>query len=212
MKSVQIEDLLKKMSLQDKARQITQINADFIKADVKAEATGVSDGFNLTKDDVFGCGSVLNFGDARDAEYIRKKYLEVSENKIPLVMMQDVIHGYRTIFPVPLALACSFDAELVEECCKMSAVEASLNGVDVTFSPMINLSRDARWGRVMEGYGEDPYLNGLFGRAAVRGYRAGGLASCVKHLCGVRRGGSGQGLQHHRFKRTQFKGILFARL
>lgn len=181
MKSVQIEDLLKKMSLQDKARQITQINADFIKADVKAEATGVSDGFDLTKADVFGCGSVLNFGDARDAEYIRKKYLEVSENKIPLVMMQDVIHGYRTIFPVPLALACSFDADLVEECCKMSAVEASLNGVDVTFSPMINLSRDARWGRVMEGYGEDPYLNGLFGRAAVRGYRAGGLASCVKH-------------------------------
>ncbi len=174
MKSVQIEDLLKKLSLQDKARQITQINADFIKADVKAEATGVSDGFYLTKDDVFGCGSVLNFGDARDAEYIRKKYLEVSENKIPLVMMQDVIHGYRTIFPVPLALACSFDADLVEECCKMSAVEASLNGVDVTFSPMINLSRDARWGRVMEGYGEDPYLNGLFGRAAVRGYRAGG--------------------------------------
>lgn len=178
--SKKIDNLIKKMSIRDKARQLTQINADFIKTDMSVKDTGVS-GISLTQEDVFACGSVLNFGDARDAEYIRAKYLEKSQNKIPLVMMQDVIHGYRTIFPIPLAIGCSFDLSLAEECAKMSAVEASLNGVDVTFSPMVNLVRDARWGRVMETYGEDGRLNGIFGAATIRGYRAGGLASCVKH-------------------------------
>lgn len=176
----EIENLIKKMSIEDKARQLTQINADFIKTDMSVADTGVS-GITLTQADVYGCGSVLNFGDARDAAYIRSRYLEKSETSIPLVMMQDVIHGYRTIFPIPLAIGCSFDTALAEECAEMSAKEASLNGVDVTFSPMVNLVRDARWGRVMETYGEDPWLNGVFGRATIRGYRAGGLASCVKH-------------------------------
>lgn len=176
------DDIVKKLSLKEKARQLTQINADFIKVGMKAAVTGVSAKMKLTEEDIFGCGSVLNFGDAADAAYIRGRYLEKSENKIPLVMMQDVIHGYRTIFPVPLALACSFDTGIVEECCKMAGVESSLNGVDVTFSPVVNLVRDARWGRVMETYGEDPYLNGVMGRAAIRGYRAGGLGSCVKHF------------------------------
>ncbi len=181
MKSDRTEKLIREMSVEEKARQLTQLNADFIKTDMDIAATGVSGELNLCNDDVCGCGSVLNFGDAYDAEYIRKKYLENSERKIPLVMMQDVIHGYRTIFPVPIAQGCSFDAELAEECARASAREASLNGVDVTFSPMVNLVRDARWGRVMETYGEDPWLNGVFGRAVIRGYRAGGLASCVKH-------------------------------
>lgn len=181
MKSDRTEKLIREMSVEEKARQLTQLNADFIKTDMDIAATGVSGELNLCNDDVYGCGSVLNFGDAYDAEYIRKKYLENSERKIPLVMMQDVIHGYRTIFPVPIAQGCSFDAELAEECSRAAAREASLNGVDVTFSPMVNLVRDARWGRVMETYGEDPWLNGVFGRAVIRGYRAGGLASCVKH-------------------------------
>lgn len=176
------DGIINKLSLKDKARQLTQLNADFIKTSMNASATGVSAEMKLTQKDVFGCGSVLNFGDAADAAYIRGTYLEKSENKIPLVMMQDVIHGYRTIFPVPLALACSFDTNIVEECCKMSAIEASLNGVDVTFSPAVNLVRDARWGRVMEMYGEDAYLTGVMGRAAIRGYHAGGLGSCVKHF------------------------------
>lgn len=178
--SCDIEKLIKSLSIKDKARQLTQINGDFIKKDVKGAATGISN-IRLTSEDVFECGSVLNFGGADDSIHIREKYLENSKNKIPLVMMQDVIHGYRTIFPIPLALGCTFDMSVVEECCKMSGIEASLNGVDVTFSPMINLVRDARWGRVMETYSEDPMLNGLMGRSSIRGYRSGGVASCIKH-------------------------------
>lgn len=177
-----IRKLLEEMTLEDKARQLTQINALYIKPTAKAEVTGVSDDMRLSDDDIRGAGSVLNFGDAEDAQFVRATHLENSHSKIPLLMMQDVIHGYRTIFPVPLALGCSFDTQLVEECAHMSAVEAKYNGVDVTFSPMVDLARDARWGRVMETTGEDPFLNGEMGKAFIRGYKRGGVECCVKHF------------------------------
>ena len=177
-----IREIIKSMTLDDKVRQLTQINAEFVKADMGVAITGVAADLGLSSDDIFGSGSVLNFGGADDALHIRSQYLENSKLKIPLVLMQDVIHGYRTIFPIPLAIACTFDESVAFECARISGIEAAANGVDVTFSPMINLSRDARWGRVMESYGEDVLLNCLFGRATIRGYREGGVASCLKHF------------------------------
>lgn len=182
MDSRGIEKLIEDMSLEEKARQLTQINALYVKKDIEAEVTGVSAGMRLDGEDIAGIGSVLNFGDAADAAYVRQRHLKSSPRKIPLLMMQDVIHGYRTIFPVPLALGCTFDTALVEECAAVAAVEAKYNGVDVTFSPMVDLARDARWGRVVETTGEDPYLNGEMGAAFIRGYRRGGVEACVKHF------------------------------
>lgn len=180
--SERVLNLLKEMNDSDKARQLTQVNAFYVHAETAAQATGVSGDLNLSDSDIAGVGSVLNFGDAADAERIRRAHLSKGENQVPLVMMQDVIHGYRTIYPVPLALGCSFDLSIVEECAYISARESAVNGVDVTFSPMVDLVRDPRWGRVMETTGEDPYLNGLMGRAMIRGYRRGGMGSCVKHF------------------------------
>lgn len=182
MSSKRVSELLKQMSVKDKVRQLTQINADFIRRGTGAAATGVSGDMNLSFEDIFGIGSVLNIGGAENAVNIRTKYLSESQNKIPLMLMEDVIHGYRTIFPVPLATACSFDLQLAEDCAEVAAEEAAYNGVDVVFSPMINLCRDARWGRVTEAYGEDPFLNGEFGKACIRGYHRGGVACCIKHF------------------------------
>jgi beta-glucosidase len=102
--------------------------------------------------------------------------------------MMDVIHGYKTIYPIPLAMGCSFDTNLMEECTRMASEEASAEGVQVTFAPMIDFVRDARWGRVMETCGEDPLLNGIMGATQVKAYRngdisqPGNLATCVKHF------------------------------
>ncbi len=182
MSSYRVKKMLKQMSLQEKVRQLLQINADFVKRDVGTSYTGVSGDMNLSAEDVFGAGSVLNIGGAQNALEVRQKYLANSKSKIPLLLMEDVIHGFKTIFPIPLAMACSFDVKLAEKCAEIAGREATLNGVDVVFSPMINLCRDARWGRVMEAYGEDPFLNGEFGKACTRGYHKGGVACCVKHF------------------------------
>ena len=110
--------------------------------------------------------------------------IENSTAKIPPIFMHDVVHGYKTIYPIPLAMAGAFDEKMVEDCCEMAAKEATVGGVQVTFAPMVDLVRDARWGRVMESSGEDPYLNGVMGRAQIRGFKKGGLMSCVKHFAG----------------------------
>lgn len=90
---------------------------------------------------------------------------------IPLLMMQDIINGAETIFPIPLAQGCTFSPEMVEKAASVAAAEAACGGLHVTFSPMLDLVRDARWGRVMESPGEDPWLNGQMGKAMVRGYQ-----------------------------------------
>lgn len=170
-----------KLSLEAKVCQLTQTNAVFVNADTQAELTGLPEQLDLSQKQIYELGSVLNFGDIKS---VQDKYLSRSENKIPLIFMMDVIHGCRTIFPVPLAMGCAFDEELVEACAEMSAVEAKYLGIAVTFSPMVDLVRDARWGRVMESTGEDPYLNGRMGRAFIRGYHKGGIGACVKHFAG----------------------------
>ena len=177
-----VDAIIKKLTLEEKLRQLTQVNAVVLDAHSKAELTGAASRVNLTKEDVWGVGSILNFTYRGDAQRIQNTFMENSENKIPLMFMADVIHGYRTVFPIPLAMGCSFDAQLAEDCAKMSAQEAKLHGVQATFSPMVDLVRDARWGRVMETTGEDPWLNGEMGKAFIRGYHAGGIACCVKHF------------------------------
>ena len=121
---------------------------------------------------------------------IQRKAMEESRLGIPIIFGFDAIHGYRTIFPIPLAQACSWNTELVKKSCQIAAKESWLSGLDWTFSPMLDVARDARWGRVSEGYGEDPYANATFAVAAVHGYQGDNLANkytiaaCLKHYLG----------------------------
>ena len=102
---------------------------------------------------------------------IQRTHLEENRLGIPLLFMSDIVHGFKTIFPVPLAIGCSWDLGLTEKSAEIAAKEASVSGVHVTFAPMVDLVRDPRWGRVMESTGEDPFLNSEFARAFVRGFQ-----------------------------------------
>ena len=110
-------------------------------------------------------GSYNGVSDVETANRLQKIAVEETRLGIPLLFGYDVIHGYRTIYPIPLGLGCSFDPDLAEECSQMAAKEASASGVQVTFTPMVDYVRDARWGRVMETCGEEPMLNGIMGAA-----------------------------------------------
>lgn len=124
--------------------------------------------------------------------HIQENHINKHPHHIPMLFMADIINGYRTIFPIPLAQGCTFDAELVEKCASVAAKEAAAAGIHVTFSPMADLVQDARWGRVMESTGEDSYLNGVLASAMVRGYQGegndlttkGNIAACLKHFAG----------------------------
>ena len=183
-----IKKLLAEMTLEEKLGQLTQLNAIFFKKDNTADITGPASKLHITEDDAHLSGSVLNFIGAKDMKEIQDSAMKVQPHGIPLLFMQDVIHGYRTIYPIPLGMGCTFDEELVEDCARMAGKEAAVSGVHVTFSPMLDLVRDARWGRVMESTGEDPHLNGRLGAAFVRGYQGDDLkgkydiAACVKHF------------------------------
>lgn len=121
---------------------------------------------------------------------IQKKAMTESRLGIPIIFGFDAIHGYRTVFPIPLAQACSWNTDLVKESCRITAKESWLSGLDWTFSPMLDVARDARWGRISEGYGEDTYANSAFAVAAVKGYQGNNLAdkytiaACLKHYIG----------------------------
>lgn len=173
---------ISEMSLAEKVLQLTQYTAQTVlKNDDESIVTGnaVTDG--MSGDMLWNIGSVLNGLNGETVTRIRQSRREKGIPE-PVMFMIDVIHGYRTIFPVPLAMACSFDTALAKRCAEMSAVEAKYDGTDVTFSPMVDLCRDARWGRVMESFGEDPYLCGEMGKAFIRGYHSGGIGCCVKHF------------------------------
>ena len=180
-----IKEILSNMTTDEKIGQLLQHNAMFF-SNSSAEITGPLEKMCIDEKVLETYGSVLNFSSARETVEIQKKHLE--KNKIPMLFMMDVIHGFRTIYPIPLALGCSFDPKLVENCSKMAAKEASAGGVHVTFTPMVDYVRDARWGRVMETCGEDVLLNCEMGRAQVRGFQGDdltkneNLATCVKHF------------------------------
>ena len=171
------------MSLEEKALQLTQFPAYELDHGVEKIVTGYCNLGEIDRESLWLAGTVLNAPSAEAAQSIRKARLEKGISD-PLPIMLDVIHGYRTVYPVPIAMACSFDLSLIEDCSELAATEAKYDGIDVTFSPMVDLSRDARWGRVMEGAGEDPYLGGEVGKAMIRGYHKGGIGCCVKHFAG----------------------------
>ncbi|GKX29217.1 beta-glucosidase [Vallitalea longa] len=186
-KEVNIKELLKELSLSEKIGQLQQLASTFFIENSKGELTGPLKDLGISEDEIWTAGSVLGVNSAEEAYEIQSKYLEKSNSKIPLLFMADIIHGYRTIFPIPLAIGCSWNLENAVLCGQVSAKEASLSGVHVTFSPMVDLVRDPRWGRVMESTGEDTYLNGEFGKAFVKGYQGDlsspyNIASCVKHF------------------------------
>ena len=178
-----VKEILSKMTLQQKLAQISQYNAECLYIGSRGEITGPATELCLSQEDVCSVGATLNFVGAKEAIAIQRGHLEKDPNQIPLLLMMDVIHGYRTIYPIPLALGASFDTELVESCCEMASEEMSAGGVHVTFAPMVDLVRDPRWGRCMESTGEDTYLNGEMARAMVRGFqKSGKVAACVKHF------------------------------
>ncbi|HJW16785.1 MAG TPA: glycoside hydrolase family 3 N-terminal domain-containing protein, partial [Flavisolibacter sp.] len=178
-----IDDLLKRMTLEEKILQTNQwtygknANINNIEASKKAVRPEIGSLIYRSISPVY-------------RNDIMRKAMEESRLGIPILMGFDVIHGYRTIFPIPLGQACSWNPDLVSQACAVAAKESKLSGVDWTFSPMIDVARDARWGRVAEGYGEDPYTNAQFALAAVKGYQGKKLsdpysiAACLKHYIG----------------------------
>lgn len=171
--------IIANMTLEQKALQLSQVAAADIIQDAEAVVTGISHA-GVPADRLGDLGSVLNFSGIEAAKKIRSAPFAKSDN--PLLLMQDVVHGYKTVYPLNIAIGGTFDLDLAEKCAYLSAIEARANGVNVTFAPMVDLVRDARWGRVNESTGEDPYLNGLMGRAFIRGYHKGGIACCIKHF------------------------------
>ena len=180
----QLKDKIARMSLKEKLLELTQYNSFLlVKEGEEKTVTGTSILHGLDTEELWGMGSTLNTRDAEEINALRKERKKRGIEE-PIAVMHDVVHGYRTIYPVPLALSCSFDLPLIEDCAQMAATEARYDGIDVTFSPMVDLVRDARWGRVMESAGEDGYYAGEVGKAFIRGYHKGGIAACVKHFAG----------------------------
>lgn len=179
-----IESLLRKMTLEEKVGQLAQYSA--------GQPTGPGagpTGFNdmLQRGEI---GSLYNITSAREINAFQRIAVEKSRLQIPLVFGLDVIHGYRTEFPIPLGLASTWDPELVQRAARVAAREASAVGIRWAFSPMVDIARDARWGRMAEGAGEDPYLGAAMARAFVQGYQGellnapDSVAACLKHYVG----------------------------
>lgn len=178
-----IEDLLSRMTLEEKVLQINQY------------ILGKNDNPNNISKEIgripSEIGSLIYFSNnVMLRNQMQRKAIEESRLSIPILFGYDVIHGFKTIYPIPLAQACSWNPELVKQACSVAAQEARMSGVDWTFSPMIDVARDGRWGRVAEGYGEDSYTNAIFGEASVKGYQGDNLsdgknvAACLKHYVG----------------------------
>ena len=190
-----VKDLVKRMTFDEKVLQLNQYLA--------GRNTNINNiGANM-KDIPAGIGSLIYFNtDPAVRNQIQKKAMDESRLGIPILFGFDVIHGYRTVYPISLAQACSWNPDLVTQACAVAAKEACLSGVDWTFSPMIDVARDPRWGRVSEGYGEDPYTNAVFGVASVKGYQGKNLsdpysvAACLKHYIGY---GMSEGGRDYRY-------------
>jgi beta-glucosidase len=190
MDKQQLLNLVEQMTISEKVGQLTQVIAPLLdKGNHEQAVTGPFAELDVAKIDMSKAGSVLGSAGAKELKEIQRKYIEQNRLGIPLLFMADIVHGYKTVFPVPLALSCSWDLELAEKTASVAAAESSAAGLHITFSPMVDLVRDPRWGRVMESTGEDPFLNSEYARAFVRGYQGDDLtnniskmAACVKHF------------------------------
>lgn len=177
-----VDALLAKMTLEEKVGQLVQFSS--------GTPTGPGTGRQGYEAMIAAgqVGALLNVADAKTANRFQRIAMEKSRLHIPLMYGFDVIHGYRTVFPVPLGMASSFDPPLVRATARIAAQEASADGIRWVFSPMVDIARDARWGRIVEGSGESPYLSSAMARAYVQGYQGTSLANpdsvaaCVKHF------------------------------
>lgn len=188
MKQEAILQLIKEMTVDEKIDQLLQLSAHFYSA-VAEEKTGPMTDLGLTKKNIEQAGTTLGVSGANEAIRVQKDYIAKNRLGIPTIFMADIIHGFRTIFPIPLGLGSSWDMQAASKMAEISAKEAAVSGLHVTFSPMVDLVRDPRWGRVMESTGEDAFLNGRFAEAFVKGYQGEDLehdfsrvAACVKHF------------------------------
>ena len=170
-----VDELLSQMTLREKVGQMNQLSGGAWLVDQAAKGE---------------VGSILNCVDPAEINAVQRAAVEESRLGIPILVSRDVIHGFRTIFPIPLGQAATFDPAIVEQGARISAVEATASGIRWTFSPMLDIARDPRWGRVAEGSGEDPYLDAVMGVAMVKGYQGDDLsdptsmAACIKHFVG----------------------------
>lgn len=182
-----VDSVLALMHLNEKIGQLVQYNG---KWDATGPTSTKNDQYKLEKLKKGEVGSMLNILSVASIRETQKIIMENSRLKIPLVFAYDVIHGYKTIFPVPLGESASWDLDLIKKTASIAAKEAAASGLNWTFAPMIDVSRDARWGRIMEGAGEDPYLNAVIGVARVQGFQGNNLsevftiAACAKHFAG----------------------------
>ena len=175
--SSKVEALLGKMTLAQKVGQLVQVQGNYGQIS-DALREGVREGL---------VGSIINEVDPVTITELQRIAREDSAHGIPLLIGRDVIHGFKTIFPIPLGMAATWNETLVGEAARWSAWEAAQQGVNWTFSPMLDVSRDPRWGRIAESFGEDPLLTARFGAAMVEGYQNDSdfsLVSCLKHFVG----------------------------
>ncbi len=172
------EEMLSEMTLTEKIGQISQFGTSIYTNDEQYFEDHFAEG---------KVGSYLTIKGAEKTNHIQKMLLDITRLKIPALFAEDVIHGYKTTAPIPLAQSCTWEPALTEKCCSDSAKECYAAGIKWTFSPMVDIARDPRWGRIAEGYGEDTYLCSDFAKAAVRGYQGdeigqkGKVLACMKH-------------------------------
>jgi beta-glucosidase len=178
-----VRDLLSRMTLEEKVGQLVQYSS-------RQDMTGPAEASSITPQlQAGGVGSMLNVVGAAETRRWQRMAVESSRLGIPLLFAFDVIHGYRTIFPIPLATAASWDLARIEEAERIAAAESAAAGLHWTFAPMVDIARDPRWGRISEGAGEDPFLGAAVARARVRGFQGDGqfaqpdrVLACAKHF------------------------------
>ncbi|MCU0396109.1 MAG: beta-glucosidase, partial [Chitinophagaceae bacterium] len=160
-----VDNLMKKMTLEEKLGQLNLPAAGDI-------TTGQASSTDIAKKIREGkVGGLFNIKGVEKIREVQRLAVEESRLKIPLLFAMDVIHGYQTVFPIPLGLSATWNMQAIERSARISAQESSAEGINWTFSPMVDISRDPRWGRMSEGSGEDPYLVGEIAKAMVRGYQ-----------------------------------------
>lgn len=193
MENRKIIELLQEMTLAEKIGQLSQTTGEHYIGKVDSEMVETGPDFPahmIEGDTLYTMGSIIGVSSAGITNRIQRQYLERSRLKVPLLFMHDAIHGYKTIFPIPLGLSCTWDERILQQVAEDTASELRATGIHVNFSPMVDLVRDSRWGRVMESFGEDHLLSGNLGRAMIRGYQKGehgliadsGVAACLKHF------------------------------
>lgn len=178
-----VDDLMNKMTLEEKIGQLNLVTPGWGIPTGSVVSKGVEE--NLRKGNVGGMFGVIGIEKIKQAQQLAVKE---SRLHIPLFFGSDIIHGYKTTFPIPLALSCSWDMSMIEHSARIAAIEATADGLNWAFSPMVDIARDPRWGRVAEGAGEDPYLGSQIAKAMVKGYQNNNnftntaLMACVKHF------------------------------